>query len=369
MSSNIVEKYKSKKKKDLASYSKILEKIITLENNNLWKTNQKFNSICRGIIDYFVDNYYFDNNRNRNNPIEYSNDNINNVLLSIVEYYKLQNQSNLIKEMKNETFVLAVIVCTAAYVDIAANVIDGDYISLKNKLKALLKHLSKTKLLKVYANDKVTINSLFEKVRKSIAEEEKFFSYFEELDCKNEYQKVSNNPLYYKVRFVYKLEDIEKYDKKLVEKYRSEYIDKYLNICYELLLLLLLKENLMNRDIGTYLIPVTDTIISKDNGLKVFDIPNFKEHIKLSISLLMYEENKKNINKMIEKGFKIIYRYSGTDIKIFNDKSDMEVLCTKEFLTNNSTLIGKLKEKNIVFVEENSEKNITEKVILNKKEN
>ena len=80
MSLNVIDKYVEKKKKDLFEYTKILEEIIKVEDNKLWKNKEEFKGLAKGVIEKYANTYYFENNANRDNPIKYSNDNINNVL-------------------------------------------------------------------------------------------------------------------------------------------------------------------------------------------------------------------------------------------------------------------------------------------------
>ena len=62
MDISIVDRFKAKKQKVILTYAKIIEMIITLQENTLWQKASEFTSIAEGVINYFVDNYYFDNN-------------------------------------------------------------------------------------------------------------------------------------------------------------------------------------------------------------------------------------------------------------------------------------------------------------------
>ncbi len=356
MSSSIIDKYKDKKKKIILSYAKILEDLIVLEENELWHKKSEFLPIAEGIIDHFVDNYYYDNNLNRNNPVEYLNDNINAVLLSMMEYFKSQEQPNMVKEKKNETFLLSVIICSASYIDIATNVIDGSYIKTKNNFKKLLKHLSKTKLLKVYVNNRPLINKLFNEVKKSVANDKKFFSYFVSDLWHNEYQIISTNPEYYKVRFIYRIEGIEKEKPQYINKYRKKYLKEYLNVCYELLVVLLMKEFIMNKKVNTYLVPVIDEMVLKD-GLTVLDIPLIKNNLKLLVPWEKYETYQKVDN------FAKIYLYRDNNIDELLTKRDIEVLVSHQFMAENKDNLAKLQKLNIKVVEEHLGKSVKEEDI------
>ena len=166
MSLSVINKYITKKEKDLLSYAKILESLISIENNKMWQNKKEFSAFAKEIIEIYSEKYYFQNNIHKENPIEYSNDNINFVLKSIIEYCRLHDKMEMLRSWKNETFLLSVIICTACYVDFAGNVVDGDIQDTKNKFKYLLSYLRKTKILEVKDN-KYFINDLFDEVKKN----------------------------------------------------------------------------------------------------------------------------------------------------------------------------------------------------------
>ena len=105
MNSDIVINYKNRKKRVLLDYCRLLEQIITLNINSLWNNSKEFSNICRNILESFVDNNYFENNYNRDNPIEYLSDSSNAVLMNIVEYYKKDNRVDM-NTTKSETYLL-----------------------------------------------------------------------------------------------------------------------------------------------------------------------------------------------------------------------------------------------------------------------
>ncbi|MEG1506622.1 MAG: hypothetical protein RR478_03890 [Bacilli bacterium] len=368
MSVNVIDKYKSKKKKDLVEYSKILESIITLETNTLWSNKQTFSALCKEIVEYYVETYYFENNKNRNNPIEYSNDNINFVLLSIIEYYKSIFKPDMIKDNKNETFLLAVIICSASYVDIASNVIDGSYVDVKENIKILLNHLKKTNLLKIYDKDKVTLNSLFKDIKKNVSEEERFFNYFVS-DCySNVYKCINKEESLYEVKFNYVVQGLDGYDKEMVKKIEKDFSDKYLLVSYELLVVLLLKEYIMNKDVNNYLINVSESLLNKENSFKVIDNEMIKKNINLLIPFDLYFSFKNKVNKLVESGFKVMYKYDGEDISLLRDVYKCSIIVKKELLENNKDGVFELRSHDIKFIVLENGIEITDNVICNKEE-
>lgn len=274
VSSTLLNKYLIKKKKDLLEYAKILESLITLENNTLWKNKSEFNLYAKEVINNYVNDYYFDNNIHRDNPIEYSNDNINSILKSLIVYCKENNKLALLNDNKNETFLLSVIVTTSAYLDIATNIVDGNYYDTKAKFKYLLEYFQKTNILKVYINNSRLISSLFEKIRSNRSSDEKFFNSFEELEIKNNYLKEND---YYQVDFEYKLKGI--YDNNLITKIKKNYEDTLKEISLELLEVRLIKELITNNEVNKYLIKV-DKDLNKESYQNITD-SILKDYVKI----------------------------------------------------------------------------------------
>ena len=365
MNSDIVVNYKNHKKKILLDYCKILEQIISLEKNTMWKNSKEFTNICRGILEFFVEKNYFDNNYDRENPIEYLNSISNGILSNIVEYRQSNDKASL-SDGKSETFLLSVIIGSASYVDALANIVDGDYSKLRSKLIILLKHLSKTNFLKTNIDDKVLIDRLYEELKKNYLDEEHFFELFEELENHNTYQLINKLYNYYVVKFVYKVPNVEKYDKDVVDKYNGMYKDKFLAVSYDLLVVLLLKENLLNKKINTYLIPLPSVLSSK--VLKKLNEPAIMNHIKFLVPLEAKNEKKKTVDKLKGLGFKIIYYYNGIDSKVFEDLGNIDVLCKKSFFDIYKDSIDNWRSKGINIVRTDISMESSEDAILGKKE-
>ena len=356
MSLSVIDKYVEKKKKDLLEYAKILESLITLEENKMWKTKNEFNSICKDVIDIYANSYYFDNNIHRDNPIEYSNDNINLVLQSIIKYCKKTAQEGMLRQKKNETFLLSVIVCTACYVDISTNVIDGNFIDTKSKFKYLLNYLKKTKLLKVYANDRIRINDLFDAIKKNNKDDNKFFELYKSKDYSNEYRIYTIEPLYYTFNFNYNIKGLDEYDKDLIAEIKKEFTTKFLEMSYELLKIKILMELISNKENGTYLIKMNDFLNKRPNILKEFDNQYLKKYIKILVNVDDESKYIDSLNTIKEMGFNLIYEYLNNENVNENKFTyDMEVIVNKEFIENNKENEYTWEKNNIKFVIKNKE--------------
>ena len=354
MSLSVIDKYVVKKEKDLLEYAKILESIISIDNNKMWQTKKEFVSFAKEIIEIYGDAYYFQNNKHKDNPIEYSNDNINFILKAIIEYYRLHDKMNLIKTLKNETFLLSVIICTACYVDFACNVVDGDYQDTKNKFKYLLGYLRKTKLL-IVKDNKYFINDLFEAIKKNCAEDKKIIEGFNNPNYRNEYKMISNNPTYYEVKFSYEIPGLEEFDESLVKGVLKDYENKIQEISYDILASKVLEELISNREMDKYVIKI-DKGLKKARLLRLFDNKYLKEIVKI---LVPYEEEIKYQNLIKdykEIGMSFIYKYDSIDnVNPTMFVNDMELLVNKEFINNNLDNQISFDKMNIKLVVKNKE--------------
>lgn len=355
MSTSVVEKYIAKKKNDILDYAKILESMVSIKDNKMWSNKKDFTKYSREIIDIYADSYYFDNNINRSNPILYSNDNINFVLKSIIEFFKKNNEPQKIKEWKNETFLLSVIICTACYIDFATNVVDGNFQDTKSKFKFLLNYFKKTELLQVF-DDKFLINSLFEKAKKNTSLDSRYIELLSSKSAHNQYHLYTYDPLLYTFEFKYTIPGLEDKDKEIAKKLVDDYLVKFKSISLDLLCTEILVGLISNNEMGTYLIEADDILSKKPGLLKQFNNRYYKDYVKLFIN---YEDDAKYIpltSAYLNSGGKVLYHYDGDEAVVDNFfTSDMEVLVSAEFMKNNQENLEKWKKNNVNFIVVNKE--------------
>lgn len=354
MSSNVINRYITKKEKDLLSYAKILESLITIEDNKMWQNKKEFTGVVKEVIEIYADTYYFQNNVHRDNPIEYSNDNINFVLKSIIEYCRLHDKESLLRGLKNETFLLSVIICTACYVDFACNVVDGDIQSTKNKFKYLLSYLRKTKIL-IIKDNKYFINDLFEEIKKNSSEDKKILEYLDSDNYYNEYKMISNSPVYYDILFNYEIPGLKEFDEKLVKGVLKKYDTKIKEISFDLLEVHLLKELISNLEMDRYVVRINKDM-KKASLIRFFDNKYIKEFVKI---LVPYNEEiaYQDIIKIYQDiGVEFIYEMdTNTEIDATSLVNGMEILVSKEFIKNNQNNEMIFNKMNIKLVVKNKE--------------
>lgn len=354
MSLSVINKYITKKEKDLLSYAKILESLISIENNKMWQNKKEFSAFAKEIIEIYSEKYYFQNNIHKENPIEYSNDNINFVLKSIIEYCRLHDKMEMLRSWKNETFLLSVIICTACYVDFASNVVDGDIQDTKNKFKYLLSYLRKTKIIEVKDN-KYFINDLFDEVKKNASEDKKILEYLDSDDFRNEYKMISNNPVYYEVLFSYEVPGLKEFDETLTKGVLKKYDAKIREISYDLLEVHLLKELISNMEMDKYLIRINKDM-KKASLVKFFDNEYLKEFIKILVPYDKEIEYQNIINDYKEIGMNFIYEMDiDEEIEPTSLVNDMQLLVSKEFVKNNANNQMSFEKMNVKLVVKNKE--------------
>lgn len=354
MSLSVINRYITKKEKDLLSYAKILESLISIENNKMWQSKKEFSVFAKEIIEIYSEKYYFQNNIHKENPIEYSNDNINFVLKSIIEYCRLHDKMEMLRNWKNETFLLSVIICTACYVDFASNVVDGDIQGTKNKFKYLLSYLRKTKILEVKDN-KYFINDLFDEVKKNASEDKKILEYLDSDDFRNEYKMISNNPVYYEVLFSYEIPGLKEFDETLTKGVLKKYDAKIKEISYDLLEVHLLKELIGNIEMDKYLIRINKDM-KKASLVKFFDNKYLKEFVEILVPYDKEIEYQNIINDYKEIGMNFIYEMDIDDeIEPTSLVNDMNLLVSKEFVKNNTNNQMDFEKMNIKLVVKNKE--------------
>lgn len=348
----MIEKYLTRKKKNMLEYAKTLEELITLENNTLWKTKQEFVNLAKDVIDIYVEDYYFDNNIHRDNPVEYSNDNINYVLKSMIEYCKRAKVTYFLQEKKNETFLLSVIITTCCYVDISANVADGDFAATKRKFRYLLEYLQKTNILKVYINNTRIIKELFDKLKENNTKEEKFFEAFVNPNFYNTYRLYTKNPGYYLVDYRYSLEGLDEENPTLVNGIKEKFREKFVKSSNELLEIHLIKELLTNNDVRKYLVEAP----KKESLLEPFNDMRIKENILLLFSFQDYKKNEEYIINLKNKGYKVIYEIEKSEeLEFISSVRDINLIVDKDMLAKYEDKLPTWKKQGIEFILKNKE--------------
>ena len=355
MSLSVIDKYVAKKEHDLLEYAKVLESIIKIEDNNMWKGKREFSPFAKDIIHIYAVKYYFDNNKHRNNPIKYSNDNINFVSYAIVDYFKEKGTVTKLREWKNETFLLSVLLCTSCYIDFATNVVDGDYVDTKGKFKYLLSYLKKTNKL-IINDNKVLINKLFDLVKNNMDIDRKFLDSYKSDSCFNEYRKFIKTPAYYKFDFCFNIPDLEIKDANIIKKVTDKYDTKLKTISYELLAYRILEDLISNKDMGYYIIKADDIIARKNTFVKLFNNKYIKEYIRIYVP---YEEESNYIsliNTFSNIGIKILYSSNKKEnVADTYFANNMEVAVSKEFINNNQDNLEKWAKDNVILMTKNKE--------------
>ena len=346
MSNNLINEYLKFKRKILYDYLLQMGHIITIKDNKLWQNEEEFSKYAHGLVDNYVDKYYFDNNDVRDNPIEYSNDNIDSILLSLIDYCKKSKQSKIIINNKNEVFLLSVMMCATCYIDIASNVIDGDCNEVLNKFKFLLQYLAKVDILEVHEKRKKEIDKLFKMLTDNNEKERKFFNSIVKPDFYNSYYPYSIDFKYNIVEYNFNIKNVNNYIPLLVQNVTNNHLKELYEISFNLLELKLLEEYLGNGKVFNYI------YIVDDDNINYFDKIDSEIIMKHLYLLVKNKDIDKYQQKLRKSKLNIIYEYNNLEDIPKDNKNIISVTeklvnkdILKEWIDNNRKFIIRNKDE------------------------
>ena len=344
MQNEIILTYLKFKKKTLLSYADILSKVFVVKDENLWKNDTEFNQIIEGILDIYLNKYYFRSKE------ELSEMNVNNMkekefkltlsLAMISDYYK-NDYKNIKEKYKKSIYNLTLIIYIITNIDKEITFYKHNSVTVKNivnKINDLYGDIFETiDLSKNTFLSDILANKIKEVERKEL----RFFELLKGNDYYNEFIKYDEDT--YFVHFSYELNKLETYktiDTDYVyDKFKFE--DKYLPISYELALITLLKSFVNDTSIPTLLLPITSKYLSKKKNIdfikNMFSNPYLKEYIKFSITYDDYKDNYKDFDILNDLKYSIVL-FLGDNEVILNYsriKFDYILYVTEEFVLNN----------------------------------
>lgn len=354
MNGSLIDKFISNKKKDLYEYAKFIGSLVNVENNRVYSTKRELNTYLKGILDVYMESYYYENNEHIDNPVKYFNSNSNYVLKSIMDYFKKENKLNKLSYSKKESFLLFVIISGACYVDFACNCETGDLEKTKVKFDNLLEYLDKNPIIQVHI-DKDVINNLFDVVKKNMLRDRKILDQIDNDNYKIDYFKLSNNPVYLKATFNYKIEDLDKYNTDLVNYNIRLYSSKIMEAFLSVFEFNLLKELVSDRAMPIYLFNI-DNSMKKGSIIKFFSNRYVKEYTGLLVPYKKKLDYEEVIDIYKGIGIKIVYDYDNIDtINTKNFDNDIILLVNQSFVINNIDNRYNFIKKNIKVVVKNEE--------------
>lgn len=358
MQNEIIHTYLKFKKKSLLSYADTLSKVFVVKEENLWKDDNEFNQIISGILDIYINKYYFRSKKElalmNTNNMKDKEFKLTLSLAMISDYYK-DDYKNLKNKYKKSIYNLTLIVYIITNIDKEITFYKDNSVTIKNIVKKINKMYGD-----IFKNLDLSENTfladiLANKIKDVERKELRFFELLKGNDYYNEFIEYDKDT--YFVHFSYELNKLETFktiDTDYVyEKFKFE--DKYLPISYELALITLLKSFVNDTVIPTLLLPVTSKYLSKKKNIefikKMFSNPYLKEYIQFSITYDDYKDNYKIFDVLSDLKFDIVL-FLGDKEVILNYsriKFDYILYVTEEFVLNNPRFNNFIETGNVKY--------------------
>ena len=358
MQNEIIHTYLKFKKKSLLSYADTLSKVFVVKEENLWKDDNEFNQIISGILDIYINKYYFRSKKElalmNTNNMKDKEFKLTLSLAMISDYYK-DDYKNLKNKYKKSIYNLTLIVYIITNIDKEITFYKDNSVTIKNIVKKINKMYGD-----IFKNLDLSENTfladiLANKIKDVERKELRFFELVKGNDYYNEFIEYDKG--IYFVHFSYELNKLETFktiDTDYVyEKFKFE--DKYLPISYELALITLLKSFVNDTVIPTLLLPVTSKYLSKKKNIefikKLFSNPYLKEYVQFSITYDDYKDNYKIFDVLSDLKFDIVL-FLGDKEVILNYsriKFDYILYVTEEFVLNNPRFNNFIETGNVKY--------------------
>lgn len=375
MKLNILNKYTEHKEKLYYESFKIASSLIRIDKSILWKNQTELNRILKSLSEIYVKNYYFLNNENIDLSEYFSfYDSIDteykDFLCSILRLYRSM-KIDFISNYNKESNYLVVLFSVVSFMDKYSNPLSKNKLKIKSTLRVLLNKIKESNDYKVFDKNKIYIKDYYELLSNNIVKEGKFLNKINDNDSYNTFSLLNDNV--FLVNYIYNISSQEAYDKSDVDRvYIKNYIfSDHLFISYNLGIMTLLKDYLINGENNKYVFPVSENILTtktKLNSLiELFNNEFVKKNIYIIINYSDYNKYTSSINLLHKNGFKLmIYPKKGDSIsnKVINSKNDI-ILIDNSLYEENKGIVEFLDKIKINYIIKGIDKVYNEEDVIN----
>lgn len=382
MQNELINTYLSFKKKTLLSYALTFYKTYDKEDNTLWKNEEEFTNILKGIINVYVNKYYLRTKKELN---ELNVENLKKeeflmtLSLAIISDYFKDDYAKKIKEHKKNIYDLTVIIYIVTNIDKKITFYKKGSVAVKNivnQIKDMFNEIFKK--LDVTSNP-FLIDVLANKVKDVERKEHRFFELIKGEDFYNDFSLYDKDTYY--ISFNYDLSSLTKFNKSDAKRVyeRYNYKERYIPISYEQASITILKCFVNDIEVPGFILPVTTKYLTNKKNLEkllaTFSNPYIKEKVSFSLNYNDYKNNYKKIKPLRDHKFDIVL-FLGDDEFILDYsyiKFDYKLFVTKAFVENNPRFnnfveTGKVNYKIIDSIEEYIKEDELISLYMNKEE-
>lgn len=374
---NIVDKYFTRKKKQLYDYCKMINEFLVYNDDQIWKSSSEFNELVKSTINEYIDNYYFKPMDNFENYNEYLGE-----LVKCDNRFKtilVCSQKNLSNELKTNNYKVSLyIISLIVYTSVVLNRFTYPYnnykISVKN-VSSIIDPMFKNVSFITYKYSSKVNKELTYLIKKNDGLESRFFNSLNELnseESKNIYECIDKNKKFYKIIYKYHIEGLDTYRDKDVEKYMKRITGDLNTISYELSTTCALKSRMRGSDI-TLLFPIKLDFYEKESEInKLFRVTSnggIKDIIKFYIEYDDFKNHMGIIRILSNAGFKMALNYKDNRELPYGTFNEIKTATIEnEFLEINKSNIESWKNNGVEFIIKENNEPISELEMLGLKE-
>lgn len=365
--------YYKNKLKTIFQYSIILDQLIKIDNNKLWKNTKQRDTLFKSVIEIYF-------------PLIVNNIEINKKYLavfidlklikdleidleikSIIDYFINNKIIFDLKDYQNEARLLAIILKVANKLDIITSPYYQEKVNENNYIKNELKKYEKFDFLSLNDN-KEKIDLLTELVKTNIRKERKINTSITDLKSFNSYINIANDNNYL-AQYNYNIISLKDYDLNainLVNKNKA-YNDDFALVSADLIVGTLIKLISLRKRLKSILLPLNASFFNDERKVRklseLFKNNLISQYLKV---LINYKDLSDKIIMMLKK-YRISYCVfcDNSCVDINNlDHSHNNYFFSKEYFKRNAKYKTVLNNKFIII--ESYDGIITENVLLSK---
>jgi len=371
-----IDKYLKFSKSNLNTIIENLEKNIEFLDNDLWSDYKEYKSSIKSIVDIYYNKYFLYNGNDFSKISKYINFNnkinrkLKTILLSIIEYYELNDNAIIIKEHEGSILYLTILIYLALVIfDKKESSIDSSK-KIEKVINDIIDNFQKIRFRR--EKDLIT---LINNIKNIIKTNEKFYLNIDNLqneESNNLYIKVNKKTNYYVVSYQYDIKELTNYESRDI-KIVNELIDvnKLLtNIAYDLTYFDSFK--LLKNGIDfNFLFPISKKEISNLEFINNIKIKNktLNEYIKFLVNYEDIMNDYDFINLVRDNGFDVYievnYAEETNNYNMFMDIKNIVV--PEEFLSLNEKYLEIWKDMGINFIIKNLGNRLTIDELIKRK--
>ena len=372
---DLVGVYCKSKNKTFIEYVGLISKIISVDHKKFLGNKRKADEIIAGIVDIYVDKYLFVSDLKYDmSKMFIQNNYINEYGLTrevnvIAEYFMKNKMIFDIDKNEKEIILMAVYLQMANKLDILTSPFNEKGINFNNMIFKYLDEYHKIDFIFLVDQGKKSTKLLIDSVKRNAIKENKVFETLTSKKSFNKYIKITSEDNYI-TQYNYYIDELDDYDAKQSTKlYLNKNIDdKFTLISTELVMVSLLKEFSIRKNLSTFFIPIKKKFLLKEKNIKelskIFTTKINNRHIKI---LINYNELDNKLIEVLKSENIDFYVYCNKTTILKSIDINQKYIFSKEFLKNSQIVIGK--EDNVIIETSNIFAEDNELVSLKNKEN